>query len=173
MFHIYVLFLLVSGIAMLAIAFVRNAQSKRRRLWNAIFGAAFTGYGLYLLLFFRGGHYLLFFYAFVLPVIMIVQFFRDRSALRARQAAGVQAPPGYSGYFPPAPPAHGQPSPSGYGQPPAPGYGQPSPSGYGQPSPSGYGQPSAPGYGQPSPSGYGQPPAYPPPPGDQPQGSAQ
>ena len=133
LFNLYVPFLILSGIAMLVIAGVKSGQNKARRISNAIFGAAFTGYGLYLLLFFRGRHYVLFFYAFILPILMIVQFFRDRSALRARQQAGAfQGPP--AGY--------GQPA-AGYGQPP-PGYRQPS--GYDQPPP-GYGQPSA--YGQP------------------------
>lgn len=129
MFWIYVLFLIVSGIAMLVIAGVRSGQTKTRRVWNAVFGAGFTIYGLYLLLFFRGGHYLLFFYVFVLPILMIVQFFRDRSGLRARQQAGA---------FQMTPPRNGQPQ--GYGQPS--GYGQLQ--GYDQPP--GYGQ--RPGYGQ-------------------------
>ena len=115
---IYVLLLILSGIAMLVIAGVNSGQNKTRRIWSAVLGAAFTGYGIYLLLFFQGGHFVVFFYAFILPILMIVRFFRDRSAFRARQQAGAfQGPP--AGY--------GQPS--GYGQPP--GYGQPS--GYGQP----------------------------------------
>ena len=122
MFEIYVLFLILSGIAMLVIAGVKSGQSTTRRVWNAVLGAGFTGYGLYLLLFFKGGHYLLFYYVFILPVLMIVRFFRDRSSFRAMQkAAAAQGT------------AYGQPS--SYGQP----------SGYGPPS--GYGQPSS--YGQP------------------------
>jgi hypothetical protein len=137
MFDIYVLFLIVSGIAMLVMAGIRTGRRPARRIWNAVFGAGFTIYGLYLLLFFHGGHYLLFFYVFILPILMIVQFFRDRSAYQARQqATGFQAAP-----------------PSGYGQ--APGYGQPP--GYGQAP--GYGQP--PEYGQAP--GYGQPPENQPP----------
>jgi hypothetical protein len=130
-FHFYVAFLILSGVAMLVIAGVKSGQRKTRRIWNAIFGAVFTIYGLYLLLFFRGGHYFLFFYAFILPILMIVQFMRDRSAARGRQqATGFQGPPpGFN-----------------YGQPP--GYGQPA--GYGQPS--GYDQ----AYRQPA--GYDQPP---------------
>lgn len=112
MFTIYVLFLILSGIAMLVMAGVKTGQTAVRRAWNAAFGAGFTIYGLYLLLFFRGGHYLIFFYVFIVPVLMIVRFFRDRSAYRARQQpAAVQAPaPGYG-----EPPAYGQPP--GYGQP--------------------------------------------------------
>jgi hypothetical protein len=138
-FKTYVLFLILSGIAMLIIAGVRTGQTKARRLWNGIFGAGFLGYGLYLLLVFHGGHYFIFFYAFILPILMIVQFFRDRGAVRARQQTGF--PRGY-----------GQPPPPGYGQPPPPGYGQPPPPGYGQPPPPGYGQPPPPGS---QPAGYG------------------
>jgi hypothetical protein len=145
-FDIYVFFLIISGVAMLVMACISTGRASKRRIWNAIFGAGFAGYGLYLLLFFKGGHYFLFFYAFVLPVVMAVQFFRDRSALKAAQASGFQAAPGY------AQPGYAQP---GYGQPPA------------YPQQPGYGQP---GYGQ---SAYGQPPAYPQQPGDQPQGPAQ
>ncbi len=101
-FLLYVVFLILSGIAMLVMAGVRSGQTAGRRTWYAVFGAGFTLYGLYLLLFFRGGHYLLFFYVFILPVLLIVRFFRDRSAFRAKQqAAALQAPP------------------PGYGQPPA------------------------------------------------------
>lgn len=120
MFDIYVLFLILSGIVMLVMACIKTGQRPARRIWNTIFGAGFTIYGLYLLLFFPGGHYLLFYYAFVLPILMIVQFFRDRSAYQARQqATAFQTPP---------PPGYGQAP--GYGQPPS--YGQPS--GFDQPS---------------------------------------
>ncbi len=57
MFKTYVLFLILSGIAMLIIAGVRSSQTRTRRLWNAIFGFGFLGYGLYLLLIFHAGHY--------------------------------------------------------------------------------------------------------------------
>lgn len=102
LFHLYVLFLILSGAAMLVLASVRTGQRPSRRIRSAIFGAGFTGYGLYLLLFFHGGHYFIFFYVFIVPILMIVQFFRDRSAYQARQQpAGFQPPPA-----------------SGYGQPP-------------------------------------------------------
>jgi hypothetical protein len=110
-FLIYVLFLIVSGITMLVMAGVKSGQTARRRVWYAVFGAGFTLYGLYLLLFFRGGHILVFFYAFLLPVLLIVRFFRDRSAFRAKQQAATLPgpPPGYAqspGY---AQPPGGQP----------------------------------------------------------------
>jgi hypothetical protein len=125
-FDIYVLFLILSGIAMLVMAGVGTGQKPARRIWNLVLGAGFTIYGLYLLLFFHGGSYVMFFYVFALPIFMIVQFFRDRPAYQdPPQATGFQAPP---------PSGYGQPP--GDGQPPfydqAPGYGQPS--GFDQPS---------------------------------------
>jgi|GEM_PF-862421 len=113
-FQLYVLFLILGGIAMLVIASVKSGQPTTRRVWNAVFGAGFTIYGLYLLLFFPGGHYLIFFYAFILPILMITRFFRDRSAFRARQqTTAFQGPPPGNGQ----PPGYGQPA---GGQPPGP-----------------------------------------------------
>jgi hypothetical protein len=141
-FNAYVLLLIVSGAAMLGMSGVRRGQVTARRIWNAVLGTVFLLYGLYLLLFFQGGHYVVFFYVFILPILMGIQFFRGRSAYRAKQqGTAVQAPPPSNG------PQPGYGSQPNYGQP---GYG-PQP-GYGQP---GYG--SQPGYGQPS---YGQQPYY-------------
>ena len=70
MFNIYVLFLIISGAAMLGMSGVRRGQVTARRIWNAVLGTAFLLYGLYLLLFFQGGHYVLFYYVFILPVLM-------------------------------------------------------------------------------------------------------
>jgi hypothetical protein len=140
MFYAYVFFLIASGVLMLVMGILRAPYARRSRVVNLIMGAGFAIYGLYLLLFFQGGHYILFFYAFALPVLMTVRFFRARSAYQAAQSMTPGAPGGY-----------GQP-PAGYGQPG--GYGQP-PAGYGQPG--GYGQPPA-GYGQPG--GYGQQPPF-------------
>src|SRR5215472_562208 len=95
---------------MLVMASVNSGQTAGRRVWYAVFGAGFTLYGLYLLLFFPGGHYFVFFYAFILPVLMTVRFFRDRAAFRAKQqAAALQGPP----------PGYGQPP--GYAEPPGDG----------------------------------------------------
>ena len=107
MFHIYVLFLILGGIAMLVMASVKTGQTTTRRVWSAVFGVGFTVYGLYLLLFFQSGHYLIFYYVFILPILMIVRFFRDRSAFQARQeSTAFQGPhPGYGQLS-----SYGQPS---------------------------------------------------------------
>ncbi len=155
MFLAYVVFLAVSGVAMITIAIIRGGQSNAARAFNGLLGIAFLGYALYLALIFRGGHYFLFFYAFVLPILLIVRFFRtlgDRP--RTPQPGAGQE---YGGE-----PPYGQPS---YGQPPQaqPPQAQPP---YGQ---SPYGQPpqAQPPYGQ---SPYGQPPQAQPPNGQPPYG---
>ena len=56
-------------------------------------GAAFVIYGLYLLLFFSAGHVFIFFYAFILPIMMAVRFFRERTAYRSRRATEPAYPP--------------------------------------------------------------------------------
>jgi hypothetical protein len=181
LFHVYVLFLIASGVMMLVMALTRAPYARRGQVWNFIFGAGFTIYGLYLLLFLRGGHYFIFFYAFILPVLMAVRFFADRSKFRAGTGNGAprhspgteagQAPCGYQGPAPFFPPQGGQPA----GQPFAQSGGQPfgQPGQLGQPAPfgqaagagqgAGYGQAPG-GYGQVpaagQPGGYGQPAAY-------------
>ena len=156
MFYVYVLFLIFSGIAMLVMALVKTSYAKRRQVVNFIFGAGFLVYGLYLLLAFNGGTYFMFYYAFVVPILLIVQFFRDRAAFKSRQTATSPAanfPP--AGGYPQdgAPwmrgPSAGTGQPAGYGQAPGSGQGGNGQGGYGQ-APS-YGQPPVNGQG-----GYGQ-----------------
>jgi predicted lipid-binding transport protein (Tim44 family) len=97
MFHVYEVFLIISGIAMLVLASLRTGQSNVRRIWSGVLGAGFLVYGLYLLLFFTGGHYFIFFYVFILPILLIFRYFRDRKAYQARQArqAAATQQPGY------------------------------------------------------------------------------
>ncbi|MBO0835012.1 MAG: hypothetical protein J2P28_05755 [Actinobacteria bacterium] len=113
LFHIYVTLLIISGIAMLVLAGIGRG-SNGRRIWNGLFGAGYTIYGLYLLLVFNGGTYFVIWYAFILPIMLIVAFFRDRGVASSRRNAG--------GY-PQASQGYGQP-PQGYGQPPG-AYGGP------------------------------------------------
>jgi hypothetical protein len=97
-FNVYVLFLILSGGAMLGLAGVRKGQVTASRIYSAVLGAAFLGYGLYLLLFFQGGHYLLFYYVFVVPIVVIARFFRSRSAYRMQQQMAAQAHGPYPTY---------------------------------------------------------------------------
>ncbi|MBO0823405.1 MAG: hypothetical protein J2P27_06040 [Actinobacteria bacterium] len=87
-FLVYVLLLIITGIALLVMASVRSGQTKARKLWTAAFGAGVTIYGVYLLLFFPGGRYVIFYYVFILPITLIVDFFRSRAAPRSRRPVG-------------------------------------------------------------------------------------
>ncbi|MFA1542453.1 hypothetical protein [Actinomadura monticuli] len=74
-FSWYVVFLLVSGVAMLLMAAIGGGQSIGERLLNLAFGVGFLGYAVYLGFIFDGGEYFMFFYAFILPVLMLFRFF--------------------------------------------------------------------------------------------------
>ena len=87
LFYVYALFLIASGVAMLVMGSLRLPYARRSRVLNFVMGAGFVIYGLYLLLFFSSGHVFIFFYAFILPIMMIVRFFRERTAYRSRRVA--------------------------------------------------------------------------------------
>jgi hypothetical protein len=127
-FYVYVIFLVASGVMLLGMGCARAPYARRRRALNLIIGAGLAGYGLYLLLFFQSGHYFLFFYAFILPVLLAVRFFRERAAYRASNpaaypgatghgwpAAGSKVPPGFGATAGPLPyPGPGQYRPTQY-----------------------------------------------------------
>jgi hypothetical protein len=83
--HLYELLLFIAGGGLLLMACDRNRQELSQRIVRAAVGAAFVAYGLYLMLFFRGG--MVFFSAlvFVIPVALGIQFFRERSDYKLRQ----------------------------------------------------------------------------------------
>ncbi len=143
-FHAYALLLMISGGLLVVMAGALSGPSKASRVINLLVGLAFFGYGFYLEFLFGGGHYYIFFYAFILPVLLIVNTFKARKAANeARQHAAQQAyaQQAYAQQQP-AQAQQGQPQ---YGPPPAP------------PSVSQYGPPPAP---PPAPQ-YGPPPAPP------------
>ena len=148
-FYGYVALLFASGVLLAVLAIGGFGQSKLARGIDAVAALGFLGYSLYLLLFFDGGEVRVFIYAFLVPVLAVIQIFRNRKAQRelAESTAPAYGPP-QQGY---GQPAYGQP---GQQQP---GHGQPQPA-YGQPQQA-YGQPQQ-GHGQPQP-GYGQPGGYP------------
>jgi len=63
----------------------RNRQELRQRITRAAVGTAFVVYGLYLMLFFQGGMVFFSTLVFVIPVVLGIQFFRDRSEDKLRQ----------------------------------------------------------------------------------------
>ena len=93
LFNVYIFFLIASGVAMIVMGSLRLPYARRSRVLNFMMGAAFVVYGLYLLLFFSAGHVFIFFYAFILPIMMVVRFFRERTAYRSRRGATEPAYP--------------------------------------------------------------------------------
>jgi hypothetical protein len=85
-FSTYVVLLMFSGIAMLIMAspVVKHSTVGVRAL-NALFGVGFLGYGFYLAFLFQGGGYLIFFKAFILPVLMIFRTIRSARAPRSEE----------------------------------------------------------------------------------------
>jgi hypothetical protein len=86
-FSWYCLFLMFSGIVLLLIAVLKK-QTTPRRVWRAIFGVGFLGYGFYLTFIFAGGTYFVFFYAFLVPVWLIVDSFRKQPSSRPQPPLG-------------------------------------------------------------------------------------
>jgi hypothetical protein len=78
-FNLYIVLLALSGVAMLAMGLVRRGRSTLSRSINLIMGAIFVGYAIYLEFIFDGGSYLIFFQAFIVPVVMAIDFFRGRT----------------------------------------------------------------------------------------------
>jgi hypothetical protein len=95
-FSWYCLLLMGSGIAMLVLSGVR-VQARGARIANLIFGLGFLGYGFYLTFLFPGGHYFVFFKAFILPVLLIVNGIRSIAARRRAAVPAAGASPGTFG----------------------------------------------------------------------------
>lgn len=93
MFDWYVGMLAVSGLVMIVMAVCKGGQSETSQWLNAVFGAGFLGYAGYLAFVFEGGSYLIFFQAFILPVLMVVNFVRstDWTALTTKPTPTQQA----------------------------------------------------------------------------------
>ncbi|MEH0845046.1 hypothetical protein V6U81_21920 [Micromonospora sp. CPCC 205711] len=165
MFVLYTLLLMLSGIALVVLGAVFRDQGVGSRILNVVVGLAFFGYGFYLLFLFPGGTYRIFLYAFVVPVLLIVQAVKARNEAKqeAEQQRLVVGPQGGAAAGYGVPPQSGQygvpPQSAQYGVPPQSGqYGQP-----GQPAPQGsYGPQAQPG-GYPAPQGqaYPGPQGYP------------
>ena len=88
-FSTYVILLMFSGLAMLIAS---SAAKDRTRWWDLLFGAGFLGYGFYLAFIFDGGSYQIFFYAFVLPVVMIVRTIKERNEAKKQPVVATTTP---------------------------------------------------------------------------------
>ncbi|MFB8241334.1 hypothetical protein ACFC58_32850 [Kitasatospora purpeofusca] len=131
LFSWYVVLLAVSGIALLVIGAVNLGGLKFGwRALNVLVGLGFTGYAYYLAFVFDGSTYTIFFKAFILPVLLIINAVKalvTRSQTPAAPAAPAAAPYQPNAQYPQYP-QQGAPYPPGgqYPQQGAP-YQQPSP----------------------------------------------
>ncbi|MFI5729058.1 hypothetical protein ACIA49_02990 [Kribbella sp. NPDC051587] len=83
-FSWYVVLLCLSGAIMVGMALANvGGQSNGARTFSGVVGAAFLGYGVYLAFIFQGGSYMMFFQAFILPVLLVVNFVRGAMARRS------------------------------------------------------------------------------------------
>src|SRR6185437_14219533 len=102
-FSAYVLLLIASGIAMLVIASPTvKRQTKVGRVLNAAFGLGFLGYGIYLGFMFKGGHYVIFFQAFILPIVLIIRTIRGAVTAPAARQQPLTYPPAVPMQYPAA-----------------------------------------------------------------------
>ncbi len=84
-FSWYVVLLCISGVAMVGMALVKNSgQSDGARILGGVVGAAFLGYGVFLGFISEGDSYWMFFQAFFLPAILVVNFVRGALARRSQ-----------------------------------------------------------------------------------------
>jgi hypothetical protein len=144
-FNLYSALLAISGILLAVTAATGfGGRSVGARVLNGIFAVAFLAYAVYLQFIFTTGTVFVSYYVFVVPILLLVQAFRNRAAAKQQHVAAAQANATGTPY----------PNPAGYPNP-QPGYPAAQP-GYPNPQP---GYPSAqPGYTSPQ-SGY--PPAQP------------
>jgi hypothetical protein len=154
MVDFYAPLLMFSGLLLLINA-VLPWQTGGARVISILAGLGFLGYGFYLEFIFTGGHVLIIYYAFAVPVVLIISSVKGFKAWQATKAQQ-QQPAIYPGMQYPAPPP-GQYPPAQFGAPPPPP-GQYPPAQF---PPAQFGAPQPPPYGQPQPPQHGQ---YPPPP---------
>jgi len=81
-FNVYTILLIVSGLLLVVTGASIRGQSAGMRVLNIIVGVGFLAYGLYLAFIFDGDSYRVFLYAFIVPILLLVQTFRARRASR-------------------------------------------------------------------------------------------
>src|SRR4051794_29895577 len=91
MFDFYAWMLIMSGLLLLVVGATLPGQTVGSRVLNLLFGAGFLSYGIYLEFIFEGGSYRIFFYAFIVPILLVVRTFKARQAAKeAREAQASQ-----------------------------------------------------------------------------------
>lgn len=84
MLNLYDLLLFIAGCGLLSIACDKRQELKQRMMRAAV-GAALIAYGLYLLLFYRGGPVVYSTLVLTIPVVLGVQYFRERADCKLQQ----------------------------------------------------------------------------------------
>lgn len=91
-FNLYSALLAISGILLAVTAATGfGSRSVGARVLNGIFAVAFLAYAVYLQFIFTSGTVFISYYVFVVPILLIVQAFRNRTAAKQQQAAAAQA----------------------------------------------------------------------------------
>jgi len=92
-FNLYLIALAVSGILLAVLAISGfGASSVGERALNGIFAAGFLGYAFYLFFIFDGGTFTEFYYAFAVPVILLIKAIQGYRARKAEAAEPPAAP---------------------------------------------------------------------------------
>lgn len=86
----YTALLGISGLLMLGLAIAGLGAGVASRVISGLFGLGFLGYAIYLAVFFDGGTVQIFFYAFIVPIIVVVNVLKSRKAAKeATQTASI------------------------------------------------------------------------------------
>lgn len=83
-FSWYCVLLLTGGLTMVVLGPLRR-QSRPSVTLNVVLGIVFCCYGLYLTFGFRGGHYVVFYWVLILPVVLITRTIRSANGEKVRQ----------------------------------------------------------------------------------------
>jgi phosphate/sulfate permease len=93
-FMMYVIALGVSGALLLLVALIGFGSTVASRVISAVVGLAFAGYAIYLqFLMPDDATFNIFYAAFIVPVLVLIQVFRSRKQKREADAAGTPAAP--------------------------------------------------------------------------------
>lgn len=77
-FLAYVVALGVSGLLLLILALVGFGAGTGSRILSGLFGLGFLGYAIYLAFIFDGTEFRMFIYAFIVPILFIVNIVKSR-----------------------------------------------------------------------------------------------
>jgi hypothetical protein len=90
-FMTYVIALGASGALLLLVAIIGFGSTVASRVISALVGLAFAGYAIYLQFFMADdATFNMYYYAFIVPILVIIQVFRSRK--QKKEAEAIEAP---------------------------------------------------------------------------------